>query len=661
MKRLLTVSLLVVLFLTGLNNLQAQTQRILLEQHTGAWCGWCVDGSYIMDQLQEEYPDQVIGVKWHNGDAMAIPTQGQLGQALGLTGFPTGSISRTAFSDGQGGAVIMLSRGAWKQASEIVMNQEPLVDVKILAWSYNQQTNEVSVTLEATVLQDISNQLAFEALVCENNLSGPNSSAWNQANYLSGRAGYEDNPYYNQPNPIVGYVHEKVVRMQMAADIFGDVGSFPATVSAGSKYTHTMKKTLPNVQGDPINMDNVFIVGFVANKVLEGNATVQILNAVTNEVNLGSVALAMKNSESSSAVVDPSSQHTFNLTVTNKYDEGRDFDISLQDVPEGWTATLSKSKINLLPDASADISVTVTSPAQAAAADFGVYVVASEESSVNKKQALRVVNNNIVNMVVDYTGTTDYAGFITQANGDYDPLVSVQFTEFKDNFDAFQMVESIVWSCGGGAPFSSEALTLINFSMNSGIKTVIEGDVPLFDQSASTLMNNLGISLLGQYKGEVDQKYNLEGVAGDPITDGWTAVSEIKQYWTSGFSIKDASKTSAIVKYKNESDTLAGVKVKLNNNKAVVLGFSTETIKDQNKKNQLINNVMDWLFAEAGDGAMISADKTVIDFGSTDVAVTETVTFSNDGDENLLISSATIEGDSDTKTLTRRALFLVVF
>jgi len=31
----------------------AQIKNVLLEQHTGAWCGWCVDGTVVMDEILE--------------------------------------------------------------------------------------------------------------------------------------------------------------------------------------------------------------------------------------------------------------------------------------------------------------------------------------------------------------------------------------------------------------------------------------------------------------------------------------------------------------------------------------------------------------------------------------------------------------------------------
>lgn len=78
MKRVFTlfISLCVLLVIHVINaSAQAPVKRVLLEQYTGAWCGWCVDGSVVVEELLELYPDQMIGVKIHQGDGMEVKTQ----------------------------------------------------------------------------------------------------------------------------------------------------------------------------------------------------------------------------------------------------------------------------------------------------------------------------------------------------------------------------------------------------------------------------------------------------------------------------------------------------------------------------------------------------------------------------------------------------------
>lgn len=63
--------MLVVLFASQYSS-DSQVKRVLLEQFTGSWCGWCVDGSYVMELLEEDYPDTFIGCKIHNGDSWLL-------------------------------------------------------------------------------------------------------------------------------------------------------------------------------------------------------------------------------------------------------------------------------------------------------------------------------------------------------------------------------------------------------------------------------------------------------------------------------------------------------------------------------------------------------------------------------------------------------------
>src|SRR4030065_847938 len=113
MKTLSTLLLAIAIVALVTSETNAQIKNVLLEKHTGAWCGWCVDGTVVMDEILELYGDQVIGVKIHSGDAMEIPEQSVIAGALGLTGYPTGSVDRKDF-----GGSVFLCRGDWKASGE---------------------------------------------------------------------------------------------------------------------------------------------------------------------------------------------------------------------------------------------------------------------------------------------------------------------------------------------------------------------------------------------------------------------------------------------------------------------------------------------------------------------------------------------------------------
>ena len=50
----------------------APSRRVVGEEGTGTWCGWCVRGHVFMDYMDEKYPDTWIGIAVHNGDPMVV-------------------------------------------------------------------------------------------------------------------------------------------------------------------------------------------------------------------------------------------------------------------------------------------------------------------------------------------------------------------------------------------------------------------------------------------------------------------------------------------------------------------------------------------------------------------------------------------------------------
>ena len=46
-------------------------RRIVMEEGTGTWCGWCVRGLETISRMNKEYPDNFIAIGIHNQDEMA--------------------------------------------------------------------------------------------------------------------------------------------------------------------------------------------------------------------------------------------------------------------------------------------------------------------------------------------------------------------------------------------------------------------------------------------------------------------------------------------------------------------------------------------------------------------------------------------------------------
>jgi len=70
------------------------TKKVLVEDYTGAWCGWCPRIAYSIELVEAE-TSNAIPVAIHNGDTMTYEFESQLRNHFGVTGWPTGKINRT--------------------------------------------------------------------------------------------------------------------------------------------------------------------------------------------------------------------------------------------------------------------------------------------------------------------------------------------------------------------------------------------------------------------------------------------------------------------------------------------------------------------------------------------------------------------------------------
>lgn len=66
--------------------------RVLLEEGTGMWCGYCPLGMLAIEHLQKLYPDTLLAVAVHNNDVLCDP---DYDAALGFQSFPTGLVNRS--------------------------------------------------------------------------------------------------------------------------------------------------------------------------------------------------------------------------------------------------------------------------------------------------------------------------------------------------------------------------------------------------------------------------------------------------------------------------------------------------------------------------------------------------------------------------------------
>lgn len=80
----------------------AGTQRVIVEEFTGTWCGWCPGGIQNVEDMISLYgADKIIPIMVHNNDPMATAYEQKLAQFFGVGGYPNGMVNRSPINNGQ--------------------------------------------------------------------------------------------------------------------------------------------------------------------------------------------------------------------------------------------------------------------------------------------------------------------------------------------------------------------------------------------------------------------------------------------------------------------------------------------------------------------------------------------------------------------------------
>lgn len=189
-------------------------KRVLLEEFTGTWCGWCPYGVDSIHAILARYPDEVVVASYHNGDAMTLLTSNEE-KVLHVAYFPGGLVDRMYFP---GEADTMIDRGTWGQYIDARLGETAPVQVAFTNKKYNPGTRQTTLTVNVTFTEEVQPPLRINLIQTE---TGQN---YRQV-------------IYNQPyTSIYPYTHEHVVRL-ILPDLFGDVIADAAPIASGTVWT----------------------------------------------------------------------------------------------------------------------------------------------------------------------------------------------------------------------------------------------------------------------------------------------------------------------------------------------------------------------------------------------------------------------------------------
>lgn len=623
MKRAILFLFVVCLISTSLLN--SQTKRVLLEQHTGAWCGWCVDGTYIMDQLLDLYPDRLIGVKIHNGDSMVIPEQAIIAQGIGLTGYPGGSIDRKSFNN-----TIAQSRTTWKAYSESQLAQQPKVDVSV-TYNLNPVTRQLMVKVYSNMLTTVNEPLRFNVIIMEDSVSGQ-GTGWDQSNYLSGRSGYENNPYFDKPSKITGYQHMRVARKYLGGP-WGEKGEFPQPAVQGAVYTHEFNYTIP----ERWKLHHLMIVGLVQ---VDSPTNKEVLNCAYGVE--GEASIELTTLDPGRDVVNPGEKFSREYTLKNVANVNKTFDFTIDKssrTPDDWEGNvegntfvlnagngLSVTSVTLSPGETYQFKLNIIPGETIGIGDIKVKIADSDDPDAFTGQgSITAYSSKIQKIEIVNEGEANYSLMPILNERGYFDFMTLNSSDFRDMSPKLNK-KLLIWNTG----VLDQMLTQdVNEVVNA-----IKSNIPVFvcgNHCVSGLENNSAMPFFGgQYNGYSTQGYGsapyrvwLSGVKDDPISGsiGNYVEGNLIRYLITLVRIIDNEKTKAFMHFANPGlrviynpntnsrdtfdirgeDAIFGVRVDDGMRRSVLLSITPFVIVNQTTRNLLIDNILKWLNNEATD------------------------------------------------------------
>lgn len=243
-------------------------RKVVMEEGTGTWCGWCPRGTVSIREMNRLHPDDFIGIAVHSGDPMQVDEYaGNLTQYV--TAFPGALINRKFVTDPYTG-----NRKSGLGIEEVFYQEKELPTIGELQMEAAYSMAEVypprmNVTLKGKFgfTTDRAN-LRYAIVLLENGVVGKNT-LYNQANnYAGGRQG-EMGGFESLPSkiPAAQMVYDHVARA-IYESYDGIPNSIPTSITAGEEVVYQCEISLPDYREGDIenyvfNNDAVELVGFI--------------------------------------------------------------------------------------------------------------------------------------------------------------------------------------------------------------------------------------------------------------------------------------------------------------------------------------------------------------------------------------------------------------
>jgi len=184
------------------------TKKVLIEEFTGTWCGYCPYGASALQSLIDENEGNIIGVGVHYQDPLAI-NQGNFLDSLYINEtFPSGMVDRVPYQDD-----VTTGYWIWNNIAQSQLSAGTFCGLALKSVvNGNSATTEVHIAFNDSLLDGSISDYRLTVYLIEDGL------LFDQRNYDNS---VTDSPYFGLGDPIANYEHNYVLR-ETLSDPLGD-------------------------------------------------------------------------------------------------------------------------------------------------------------------------------------------------------------------------------------------------------------------------------------------------------------------------------------------------------------------------------------------------------------------------------------------------------
>ena len=629
-------------------------KRILVEQFTSAGTGYCVDGTYILDELIKKYPDKVIVVNHHINDGMSTEQSQTLYNVFGASSLPTAALNRLDFTGkvANGENPYLIDRTLWLSNVQELLKETPAAEV-LCSWYYDEIANKIKVFVISSLVKNLSYQQSLNAVVIENNVVG-SGAGFDQKNSYAGLKGYEKHPYYNKPATIVGFQHNSVERLTVAG-LWGDKLNIKKTGFTGESYQWSFVIDVPKTpSGNPVNMNNVDIIGY--SSINETNKY-DILNCAKGIKEIPKTTFLYSTNGTTHYVND---KVTINMKIDNQSDIDNNYDVVIETQGYGaknWLVNVEKSNFAINSGQSASFNIDIT-PKSQGMKKIRVVLKDKDNNTFYSFTDISVYNTETEKLAILNLSDNMYKNLneLDNANiNDFIWLMSDDYSTFGTNFPNSKL---ILMDNSDFNSLSVVSPTLFNDITSTGKKLFIIGNkIGANSKSIPKLLSfwsGLGFKYNEQYT-KFDELVNntlsIKGYKGDPISDGsqMTLIPSETSKEYSTYGITDFNKVRPVYSISKDPNSIISFRTLLNNQRVLFSAFNFFNIQDEDQRFEYINKSIDWLMDGLGeDQPHLSILTKNLNFNLVELGKSDTmgIAIKNNGNKSLQLTSQTLVSET---------------